>query len=170
MARKFSYKRLGDLWKEGESRPKLSRGGRSSFIKKSIDDVCLQADLSESAHDYSYQICSGMVRLLAMGLGQSELVAHRTLVQKLLRLGRDIMEHAQGNSDFFYLGAFVDLKLCSRWRNIEFYRFLVDALKGIKKHLAFFSERIKNKILKEYEKLYPQDFLLYFAPKFSDSA
>jgi len=170
MARKFTYKRLGNLWKDGSFGPKLSHSGRSAFIKKSIDDVCLQADLSETAHDYSYQICSGMVRLLAMGLRQRELVTHKTLVQKLLRLGRDIMDHAQSDTDFFFLGAFVDLKICSKWRNIEFYRFIVDALKGIKKHMTFFSDRIKDKILKEYENLYPQDFLLYFSPKYSNSA
>lgn len=170
MARKFTYRRLGNLWKEGSQTPKVSRSTKAAFIKKSIDDVCLQADLAESAWDYSFQICSGMVRLLAMGLSQSDLVTHRTLVQKLLRLGRDIMDYANSDTDFFFLGAFVDLKICSKWRNIEFYRFIVDALKGIKKHLAFFSDRIKKKILKEYKRLYPQDFLLYFTPKYSNSA
>lgn len=170
MARKFSYKHLGNLWKEGPHGPKLTRGSRDSFIKKAIDDVCLKADLSETAWDYSYSLCSGMIRLLEMGLNQKEFCSHKTLVQKLLHLGRDIMDYAQSDTDFFYLGAFVDLKICSKWRNIEFYRFLVDALTGIKKYLAYFSKGLKEKIRKEYQKYYSRDYEVYFAPNLLDSA
>ena len=79
-----------------------------------------------------------------------------------MRLGRDIMEYAQKDTDFFFLGAFVDLKMCSKWRNVDFYRFIVDALMGIKKYLAFFSKAIKEKIRKEYIKLFPRDYQVYF--------
>ena len=164
MARKFTYKHLGNLWKDGDRKAKLARGSREGFIKKAIDDVCLQADLSETTWDYSYNMCSGMIRLLSMGLGQKELCAHKTLVQKLLRLGRDIMDYAQSDTDFFFLGAFVDLKICSKWRNIEFYRFVLQALMGIKKYLAFFSKDLKEKIRKEYENFYPRDYEIYFTP------
>lgn len=170
MARKFSPKQLGNLWKEGPGAPKLAQGARSSYIKKAIDDVCLQADLSDTAWEYSFNICSGMVRLLEMGLGQKELCAHRALVQKLLRLGRDIMDYAQSDTDFFFLGAFIDLKICQKWRNIQFYRFVMDALRGIKKYLAFFSKNLKEKIRKEYQKYYPRDYELYFTPYLADSA
>lgn len=170
MARKFSPKQLGNLWKDGASGTDLVQGRRETFIKKAIDDMCLQADLSETTWDYSYHICSGMMRLLRMGLSQKELCAHRTLVQKLLSLGRDIMDYAQSDTDFFYLGAFVDLKICAKWRNIEFYRFVVDALIGIKKYLAFFTKKLKEKIRAEYENIYPRDFELYFTPYLKSSA
>ncbi|MEX0797966.1 MAG: hypothetical protein WD025_00885 [Bacteriovoracaceae bacterium] len=165
MARKYSYKHLGNLWKDNGSQLKLAQGKRQAFIKKAIDDVCLKADLSETTWDYSYHLCFGMIRLLRMGLSQSEMCYHPVLVQKLLRLGRDVMEYAQSDTDFFYLGAFIDLKISSKWRNIQFYRFIVDALLGIKKYLAFFSKTLKTKIQKEYKKLYPRDFDLYFSPK-----
>ncbi len=103
-----------------------------------------------------------MIRLLRMGLSHRELCSHRALAQKLMRLGRDIMEYAQKDTDFFFLGAFVDLKMCSKWRNVDFYRFIVDALMGIKKYLAFFSKAIKEKIRKEYIKLFPRDYQVYF--------
>lgn len=170
MARKFDPRHLGNLWKDKPTGIKLVRGKRETFIKKSIDDVCLQADLSETTWDYSYNLCSGMIRLLRMGLSQSELCSHRTLVQKLLRLGRDIMEYAQTDTDLFFLGAFVDLKICAKWRNIAFYRFVTDALKGIKKYLSFFSKALKEKIKREYEDFYPQDFSKYFCLDVPDTA
>ena len=165
MARKFSYKHLGNLWKDKATEPELVQDRRASFMKKAIDDVCLQADLSETTWDYSYQLCWGMIRLLKMGATHSELGRHPLLVQKLLRLGRDVMDCAQTDTDLFFLGAFIDLQICAKWRNVAFYRFVVDALKGIKKYLAFFSQTLKKKITKEYSRLYPKDFEEYFQPR-----
>lgn len=174
MARKYSYQRLGNLWKKNSSAPQVVCGSRESYVKKAIDDVCLKADLGETTWDYSYQLCSGMIRLLELGLGHKELCSHPSLAQKLLRLGRDIMENANSDSDLFYLGALVDLKICSKWRNIEFYRFLVNALDGMKRFVAYLSSKIKERIRKDYEEQYPKDYAFYFTPflaaSFKDSA
>ena len=133
-------------------------------MKKAIDDVCLSADLSETSWDYSYNLCSGMVRLLELGFSTKEISAHKTLVQKLMQLGRDMMESGKREADFFYLGAFVDMKMATRWRNIAFFKFIMDALLGIKKYMAFFSKKLKERIRKEYVQLFPKDFKVYFGP------
>ena len=111
MARRISPKHFANLWLERsrEGRPHCTEN--KSFAKKAIDDVCLNADLSETSWDYSYNLCQGMVRLLELGFSTKEMSSHRTLVQKLMRLGRDMMDSGIKEADFFYLGAFVDMKM-----------------------------------------------------------
>lgn len=154
------------MWSDSgqeRSRPKLASGSRGAFIKKSVDDICIAADLSESTWDYSKILCSGMIRLLNMGLEHQELARHNNLVVKLLRLGRDMMECSRSESDLFFLGALVDIKICERWRNVGFYQFVLDALRGIRKHCSFLSEKMKSRIRREYRKAFPEDFASYFS-------
>ena len=164
MARRISPKHFANLWLERsrEGRPHCTEN--KSFAKKAIDDVCLNADLSETSWDYSYNLCQGMVRLLELGFSTKEMSSHRTLVQKLMRLGRDMMDSGIKEADFFYLGAFVDMKMATRWRNIAFFKFIMDALLGIKKYMSFFSKKLKDRIKKEYIQLFPKDFKLDFGP------
>ena len=119
----------------------------SLVLKKSFDDICYKAELAETILDYSFVICNGIKRLIKSGHNINEVLKHKNLMQKLFFLGKDMMESSSTQKDMFYLGAFVELKVYSMWHALEFYNFILNALKMIKKNISFISEFIKQKLV-----------------------
>lgn len=159
--KKLSSKQLNGLWKNTSSL-KISHGSKSSYIKKSMDDICFQAELAETSWDYAHVICKGMQRLLKMGVPAQIIINHQNLLQKLLYLGRDIMQTSQKTSDMFCIGVLIELKIYSKWKQIEFYEFLLNALKMIKEQKSFVTARLKDKLfnkLKVYNKSLFTEFI-----------
>ena len=62
----------------------------------------------------------------------------------------------------FFLGAFLDLKMTSKWKDLSFFKFISSALKKIHMGIALFSEKIKNLIQDEYELYFPKEYKLFF--------
>lgn len=159
MYRKMSFQRLSALWEKSNSHIKITHGSENAYIKKSMDDICFQAELAESSLEYAYVICKGMRRLFSTGVHYQIIIGHNNLLQKLLYLGCDLMQTNAKGHDLFYLGVLIELKIYSKWKSIEFYNFLLSALHAIKSNLSFISRRVKEKLL---EKLKNYNEILYF--------
>lgn len=150
--RKMSFQRLSALWKTSDAHIKVTHGSESAYLKKSMDDICFQAELAETSWEYTYVICTGMKRLFAMGVDHQMIIGHNNLLQKLLYLGRDLMQTTPQEHDLFFLGILIELKIYSKWKSIEFYNFILSALKAIKNNLCFVSEKMKLRLLRKLEK------------------
>ena len=154
-----------NLWKDSlgpKERSSFIVDRRASLLKKSIDRICMNADLAESVDVYTQELVDGVVYLYSIGFKPSEIISHSILLQKLLNLGRDILEKTHQDDDLFYLGAFIDLKMAVKWKDLNFYKFLSNALSKITKGIKLFSEKIKIKISDEYQLYFPQEFDLFF--------
>lgn len=152
MYRKKSFKRLNAMWENSNSHIKITDGTESAYLKKSMDDICFQAELAESSWEYANVICKGMRRLFKMGLAYQKIITHHNLLQKLLYLGRDLMQTNSQGQDLFYLGVLIELKIYSKWKSIEFYTFILSALKAIKNNFKFIGKRVKDKLLLKLKK------------------
>lgn len=150
--KKISVARLRALWKNSDSHIKITHGSENAYLKKSMDDICFQAELAETSWDYAYVICKGMKRLLEMGVPFQSIIGHNNLLQKLLYLGRDLMQTNPTEHNLFYLGVLVELKIYSKWKHKEFYVFLLNALNAIKNKMDFISLKIKQKLIYKLKK------------------
>ena len=91
--RKLSYYRLSSLWSRRDySFNSTEEDASSAFIKKSMDDICFQAELASTTYEYAEVICLGMERLIAQKVPFSLIQRHHNLFQKLFLLGRDLMQ------------------------------------------------------------------------------
>ena len=163
MKRKYSYRKLNSLWeKKLPTKLALTFGSAESYYKKSMDDICFKAELSESPVEYAEAISEGMLHLFKLGVPVDQIRKHHNLMHKLIYFGRDLMECNRGFKELFYLGIFIELKIIDSWKNIKFFQFIKDALKLIKKELSFISNKLKERLEKELQqtngKLYGQYF------------
>jgi hypothetical protein len=163
MPRKIPQHLLQSLWsKQDNQKVKFVRGSRENVLKKTIDNICLSADLSETSHDYATSLCDGMVYLYSVGFRPSDIISHNLLLQKLLNLGRDLMEYSTEDSDVFYLGAFIDIKMTHSWKDLKFFKLLLSMLNKLQKMTHIFTSKIKLKIKQEYQLYYPDEFTKFF--------
>lgn len=161
MYRKMTFHRLSGMWENSDSHVKHTHTSEDAFLKKSMDDICFQAELAVSSLEYTQVICKGMKRLLGMGVGHESIIGHKNLLQKLLYLGRDILQSNHKGEDLFYLGVLIELKIYSKWKSIEFYSFILNALKAIKGKLSFISKKVKEKLFAKL-KVYNESLYLEF--------
>lgn len=147
MQKKMSSKNLFlSMW-ETHDKDENEVNVQSLVLKKSFDDICYKAELAETIQDYAFVICNGIKRLIKSGHNINEVLNHKNLMQKLFFLGKDMMESSSTQKDMFYLGAFVELKVYSMWHALEFYNFVLNALKMIKKNISFISDSIKERLI-----------------------
>lgn len=154
-----------NLWKDSSPRQTHTNfltNRRSSLLKKTIDSICMSADLTMNVQDYTHEVVDGIIYLYSVGYKPSEIISHNLMLQKLLSLGRDILEKTHQGDDMFYLGAFLDLKMTSKWKDLNFFQFIANALKKISMGIDLFSEKIKEMIFNEYKLYFPKDFDLFF--------
>lgn len=166
MNRRYSYKQFSSLWSKGQAQREsvpLTYSSEKAFIKKAMDEVCLDAELAEKTSDYTYILCKGMKRLFSMGASPKDVEAHRNLLNKILYLGKDVLESSQKFSELFYLGILIEMKMVTRWRDIAFYTFLVSALKSIMKENRFISKEMKIKLTKLFAKDNTELYRYYFS-------
>ena len=162
MKRRYSYKQLSSLWSNAPKREAseltLSCSSEKAYFKKAMDDICLSAELAESTYDYTMILCEGMKRLFSQGASVEQIQGHHNLLAKIFYLGKDILEASRRFSELFYLGMFIDLKMTKKWREVAFFKFLVNALKNIAKHNIFISKELKMQLTQLLEK---ENFDLY---------
>ena len=101
MVRKIPHKLLNSLWtKQDDNDPRFIRGSRENILRKTIDNICMSADMSVTTNEYAMNLCEGMIYLFKSGFKPSDIISHNILLQKLLSLGKDIMDKSVEN---FYL-------------------------------------------------------------------
>lgn len=163
MPRKIPQHLLKSLWSQNEQKSiKFVRGSRENVLKKTIDNICLSADLSERSDDYAASLCEGMVYLYSVGFKPSDIISHNLLLQKLLNLGRDLMEYSSQDDDIFYLGAFIDIKMTYSWKDLKFFKLILNMIKKLKNMTHVFSHNLRLKISKEFKVYYPDDYAIFF--------
>lgn len=179
----MSYKRLSSLWKHTDHEYQTI-SHTNSFVQsnhhlehlqqKSIEDICIKAELAETNWDYAYSICEGMKNLFEMGVPAGRIIAHDNLMHKLLYLGIDIMQASARdsidpkNNDMFYLGVFIEIKIYSMWKVIKFYKFIINALKAIKRKMKFISQSLKKKLLLKLKQLNLEIYQQYLTESLID--
>jgi hypothetical protein len=166
MNRRYSYKQFSSLWSKDQVQREavpLTYSSEKAFIKKAMDEVCLSAELAEKTSDYTYILCKGMKRLFSIGATPKDVETHRNLLNKILYLGKDILESSQKFSELFYLGVLIEMKMVSKWREVGFYTFLISALKSIKKESRFISKEMKIKLTKLFAKDNTDLYRYYFS-------
>jgi hypothetical protein len=161
--RKLSYYRLSSMWsRRNYSFASTEEDATSAFIKKSMDDICFQAELASSTIEYAEAICQGMERLLDKGVPFSMIQRHHNLFQKLMFLGRDLMQMSSPGLDLFYLGIFIELKIDQEWKSSNFYKLVRNSLLAIKKNMTFLAAHLKNKLLYHLQLERPKLHQVYF--------
>lgn len=168
MKRKYSSKNLSGLWENSTPKMISLKENNPNFNQVQMDDLCSKAELATSLGDYAYIICNGVSELLNCGVEPSVIKSHQNLFQKILFLGKDLMECSNFKSEMFFLGAFVELKILEKWKDLKFYSFMLSALKSIRKNVSFLSKRIKQKVIDDL-RLFNFDLYrrYYFEPKVS---
>ncbi|MAZ49627.1 MAG: hypothetical protein CME65_13790 [Halobacteriovoraceae bacterium] len=161
MALKLTTSHFRKLWSEG-TQTKLSTQNFDSYYKKAVDNLCLKADLCESAEDYLLTICEGMRQLIDQGVPKNSIINHPVALAKLLRLGEDIMEVSYKKSDLFYVGLFIDLKITMNWFKIKFYQIIELLVKQITHHGKEIPDTLKEKLRLLIKKENFPLFALYF--------
>lgn len=150
-----------NLWK----RPKiLYREHEQVYYKKAMDALCLRADLQENVLDYVRELCLGMHDLSTIGLRSKHFQHHPILLQKILSMGRDLMDQFRVGADAFYLGVFLELRLVSKWHEKGFFFMLVKMIDQIRQNAKVFSETIKNKLLNLLKQHNPGLYYFYLKP------
>ncbi len=167
MNRRYSYKQFSSLWSKSQTHQReavpLAYSSQKAYYKKAMDTVCLEAELAEQTSEYTYTLCKGMKRLFSIGATAKEVETHRNLLNKILYLGKDILESSQKFSELFYLGVLIEMKMVSKWRDVSFYTFLISALKSIKKESRFISKEMKIKLTKLFAKDNTELYHYYFS-------
>ena len=163
MPRKIPQHLLKSLWSQNDQKSiKFVRGSRENVLKKTIDNICLSADLSERSDDYAASLCEGMVYLYSVGFKPNDIISHSLLLQKLLNLGRDLMEYSSQDDDIFYLGAFIDIKMTFSWKDLKFFKLILNMINKLKNMTHLFSQNLRHKISKEFELYYPDEYAKFF--------
>jgi hypothetical protein len=147
MAKKLSYSRLNSMWAKN-SNPVNSED--DLFFKKSMDDICHQAEMAESTVEYVEVICSGMKQILLKGISTKQIINHENFFKKLTYLGRDLMENSNVKGDLFYIGILLELKILQEINSITFFQFVSNAIKSIKLNINLISKSIKDKLIDEF--------------------
>ena len=165
MKRRYSYKQLSSLWSQGKnslSTLNLAQSSEKAFLKKAMDEICLEADLAENTTDYTLILCRGMKRLFKLGVPIGLIQGHHLLLGKIFYLGKDLLEGSVRFSQLFYLGMLMDLKMTLKWRDISFFSFIINSIKSILKGVKFISPELKISLIIEFAKesndLYRQYF------------
>lgn len=154
MPPRLSSTLLRDLWAQ-DSDPLNSR----------INELCKKLDRQEQAMDFSQLLCVEMQALLKLHRDLN-LARFPHLMQRLHAWGGKLMSSCAAEnsraSDVFFLGAFIDLKLCENWKKLSFYRLVQGLIKSIQQSVLAFSDELKRKIELIYKSTYPVDYQKYF--------
>jgi hypothetical protein len=159
-----SYHFYSKLWQNSnqDSPIKLARNNYASYSKKSIDDLCLKADLCETLDDYIFSICSDMENLINQGLDKEFFIEHPLVLEKLKRIGQDLMDNSNYESDMFYVGAFIDFKMPMYWFQSSFFGMIKNLISLCRSKVQALPESIKRKIRNTIRKQNFNLFSLYF--------
>lgn len=159
----LSMKQLQKLWSNRDAGPRLATERYESYYKKAIDSVCMEADMCESVDDYVVSLCNGMQQLIDQGIPKSSIINHPIALNKILRLGEDIMEVSHQKSDIFYIGIFIDLRIAMNWFQKKFYQLVKLLIDQITRNAKGIPTKLKQKLImlmqKENFTLYAQYFL-----------
>lgn len=163
-----SYGFYSNLWKESSSEPSsrinLVINNFDSYCKKAIDGLCLKADLCESVSEYILSICSDMETLIEQGVTREQFLKHDLVVEKIRRMGQDLMEHSNFESDLFYVGVFIDYKVPQQWFKISFFSLVKGLISMCLKEAMTLPKSIKTKIRKSIREDNFNLYCLYFVP------
>lgn len=164
---KYRYRiHFSNLWKDSSnSTIKHSMGSQMSCSKKYIDDMCIQADLSDDLSSYLHCICSGMIRMIGLGVTKEQIKKHDLAFSKILHLGDDVINCSEHESDLYYIGLFIEIKTASSWFKLDFYKLIQNFLKKLVKKISMLSNEIKGKILSELKKINSELYELHLAKK-----
>ena len=100
-------------------------------LSQSIDDICQQADLSESIMDYSQTLLSGMENILGSNL-QTSMKSNKVFMQKIYKLGEDLCDKFSVASNTFCIGLLYSLNIRDNLYNISFFRLIKQLLLNLK--------------------------------------
>lgn len=166
MKRRYSFKQLNSLWSHKPSsitiKVNLAQSSETAFLKKMMDEICLDADLAESTSEYALILCRGVVRLYKIGVPVDAIKQHQQIWGKILFLGKDILQNSKPFSDLFYLGLLIEIKVTSKWREPSFFKFLVNALKTVACDLKFMSSKVKEKLIVLFKEKSLELYRFYF--------
>lgn len=167
MPKHLSKSQLLNLWKNSKSdstasRLKLSSGDEDLFYKRALDNFCLKADLCEDLESYIHTVCDGMQELFDLGVTKRVFMNHSLALSKILRLGEDILEGARRESELFFIGLFVELKLTANWFKATFYKLVKQLLNKIVEENKHIPEALKLKIIQTLKKENYGLYALYF--------
>ena len=136
----------GDLWlNTGTSMTPVIEAAKSSD-EILIEGLMLRADLCVDLESYVETLCEGMEQILESKTLLKIAKANPLFESKIKRIGSDIVEKSQGESDLFYLGVFATLKLKENWLDKQFYKILSKLLGQIMTKGFKFSDLLRRKI------------------------
>jgi hypothetical protein len=125
--------------------------------------MCFKADLCESIDDYIYSICDDMEKIIKDGVPKEYLIQHPLVLEKLKRIGQDLMDYSSYETDLFYVGAFIDFKMPLYWFQESFFgmiKGLVSLCRNrVKKLPEYIKAKIRNSIREENFNLYSLYFI-----------
>lgn len=134
------------------------------YFKKAMDGLCLRADLQETTLDYVRELCLGMHDLSLIGLKSSHFQHHPILLQKILAMGRDLMDQFRVGGDAFYLGIFLELKLVSKWHEKGFFYMIVKMIDRMRQSVGIFSNAMKERLMGMLKDNNPGLYYFYIKP------
>jgi hypothetical protein len=131
----------------------LSSSSQSKNIQKLITSIDESTDLSTSTQEYAGQIAQGMVKMLSKGLRRSDLVENDKFFEKLMDLGKSIMNGSKSCEDMFTLGMVIETKISKSFLIVKFYKLILRTLGFIKDEVKVFTgefiAKLKDKIKNE---------------------
>lgn len=132
------------LWNESKN---SSIKTYEQYCSKLLSDFCRSVDQCENIQSYVKTLCSEVVKLIDLSIPEENIRKNKIVFQKIQSLGEDIMEVSQVESDQYFLGAFIDIKIVAKWYDSKFYDVISSLFSKIQNSKIVIPMKIKRKLI-----------------------
>ncbi len=115
--------------------------------------------------DFSNRLFDAIELMDKKKVPKKDVAKNKHFVFHLLNWGAKLMQSFPKDSDLFYLGAFLEVKLPEMWTKFSFFKMMKKLFKKVCSGVIKFSKKVKEKIAFQYYLKYPDSYQdLFKAP------
>lgn len=150
------------------SKTERNAGHAYSDEEVQIEQLILKADLCENLESYVRTLSLGMHSILQSKSLTAAAQKNPKFKSKMKRIGLDIIEKCEEESDLYFVGVFASLKLSENWLDRKFYSLLANLIDQVIRRGLKISDILKHKIKLKLSKFMitheNREYLPYFTP------
>jgi hypothetical protein len=150
-----SPKKLQNLWAD-------TRNDETFRLQKFIDQYNDSLELEINPKAYAEELIEAMNTLYCSGVSANQIAKNKRFFVKLFNFGQDLIERFwYFNDQYFYLGIFIEIKMPSDWKSLNFFKLLKKIIIKFKSQQEFFSGKIKTLLIKRLKQHRPDLYQSY---------
>lgn len=123
-----------------------TRANRELDQTQLLEKLDIESDLTTTTSEYVSTIIDGMISLLEKDLKRSDLVQNEKFFEKLMDLGKSVMNGSKESKDLFTLGMLIESKIRKNFMSLRFYKLIAQSIAYINKNIEIFTESFQRRL------------------------